>query len=31
MYISVDYKDALAVLVLVLAIRPRGLFRRSAR
>jgi branched-chain amino acid transport system permease protein len=33
MYISVDYKDAFAfaVLVLVLAVRPQGLFGRSAR
>jgi branched-chain amino acid transport system permease protein len=33
MYISVDYKDAFAfaVLVLVLAIRPQGLFGRSQR
>ena len=33
MYISVDYKDAFAfaVLVVVLAIRPQGLFGRSAR
>ncbi|GAC1338986.1 MAG: branched-chain amino acid ABC transporter permease [Acetobacteraceae bacterium] len=33
MYISVDYKDAFAfaVLILVLAIRPQGLFGRTAR
>jgi branched-chain amino acid transport system permease protein len=33
MYISVDYKDAFAfaVLVLVLAVRPQGLFGRAAR
>lgn len=33
MYISVDYKDAFAfaVLILVLAIRPQGLFGRVAR
>jgi len=33
MYISVDYKDAFAfaVLVLVLAVRPQGLFGKAAR
>ena len=33
MYISVDYKDAFAfaVLVVVLAIRPQGLFGKAQR
>jgi len=31
MYISVDYKDAFAFAVLVLAVRPQGLFGKAAR